>query len=200
MKKHWTEENLKKYIFRITADLIAQLEIKMESENISQDKLAEKMRMTKGRISQFLNHPGNATLSSIIRFAKILGMKVSIVAYEDNDPNNEKGPINSEIFKICWEKAGKPSDFWAFQEAGTSNHIAVQATTSKHPHITWDNIGGIASSPNKNVSFHKIRLNVDSSWPQQRLSRNFEHKISPKPIVSPIPHEERVTNYAYATA
>jgi len=116
MKTHWTERSNKDFLFRIAADFIAQLEDKMESLPMSQDELAQRLGVTKGRVSQILNNPGNITLGKIVEYARTLEMKVSIVAYEDNDPNNEKGPINSAVFNICWEKYGKPQDFWAFEE------------------------------------------------------------------------------------
>jgi len=116
MRSHWTERSNKDFLFRIAADFITQLEDKMESLPMSQDELAQRLNVTKGRVSQILNNPGNITLGKIIEYARTLGMKVSIVGYEDNDPNNEKGPINSAVFSICWEKYGKPRDFWAFQE------------------------------------------------------------------------------------
>lgn len=116
MKTHWTERSNKDFLFRIAVDFIAQLEDKMESLPISQDELAQRLGVTKGRVSQILNNPGNITLGKIVEYARTLEMKVSIVAYEDNDPNNERGPINSAVFNICWEKYGKPQDFWAFEE------------------------------------------------------------------------------------
>ena len=116
MKTHWTERSNKDFLFRIAADFIAQLEDKMESLPMSQDELAQRLGVTKGRVSQILNNPGNITLGKIVEYARTLEMKVSIVAYEDNDPNNERGPINSAVFNICWEKYGKPKDFWAFEE------------------------------------------------------------------------------------
>ena len=116
MKPHWTERSNKDFLFRIAADFITQLEDKMESIPISQDEFAKRLDVTKGRVSQVLNNPGNITLSKIIKYSRALGLKVSIVAYEDNDPNNERGPINSEVFNLCWEELGKPIDFWAFQE------------------------------------------------------------------------------------
>ena len=116
MKTHWTERSNKDFLFRIAADFIAQLEDKMESLPMSQDELAQRLGVTKGRVSQILNNPGNITLGKIVEYARTLEMKVSIVAYEDNDPNNERGPINSAVFNICWEKYGKPQDFWAFEE------------------------------------------------------------------------------------
>ncbi|MGA2465234.1 MAG: helix-turn-helix transcriptional regulator [Thermodesulfobacteriota bacterium] len=122
-KKHWTERSIKDYLFRIVADFIAQLETKMESIPISQDEYAKKLRVSKGRVSQLLNHPGNFKLENIIKYAKALGMKVSVMAYDDNDPKNIKGPINSEIFKMCWEQLGKPHDFWAMQDIAATNNV-----------------------------------------------------------------------------
>lgn len=125
MKTHWTARSVKDYLFRIAADFIAQLENKMDSLPISQDELAKRLGVTKGRVSQLINHPGNISLAKMIEYAKALGMKISIVAYEDNDPENKKGPIDSEIFKICWEQLGKPRDFWAMQEIVNTNITAV---------------------------------------------------------------------------
>lgn len=116
MNTHWTNRSNKDFLFRIAADFVAQLEDKMESMSISRDELAQRLGVTKGRVSQILNNPGNITLGKVIEYARTLEMKVSIVAYEDDDPNNERGPINSAVFNICWEKCGKPQDFWVFEE------------------------------------------------------------------------------------
>ena len=59
----------------------------------------------------------------MLKYASTLGMKVSIVAYDDDDPENKKGPIDSEIFKICWEQLGKPRDFWDMQEIVAANNV-----------------------------------------------------------------------------
>jgi transcriptional regulator with XRE-family HTH domain len=128
---HWTEQSTKDYVFRIMADFIAQLEKKMETENITQDELAERLKITKGRVSQVLNHPGNISLSILAKYARALGMKMSIVAYEDADPENIKGPVNSEIFKTCWESCGKPRDFWALQEMGESRQDAADVISAE---------------------------------------------------------------------
>lgn len=120
-RKHWTGRSIKDYLFSIVADFITQLETKMEALTLSQDEYAKKLKVSKGRVSQLLNHPGNFKLENIIKYAKALGMKVSIVAYDDNDPENKKGPINSEIFKMCWEQLGKPRDFWAMQNNTANN-------------------------------------------------------------------------------
>lgn len=129
MKAHWTTRSVKDYIFRIASDFIVQLENKMEASHITQDKLAKKLGVTKGRVSQLINHPGNFSLGKMIEYAKAVGMKVSIVAYEDNDPKNTKGPIDSEIFRICWEQLGKPRDFWEAQGILTTKNVSAANVT-----------------------------------------------------------------------
>lgn len=120
-KRHWTERRIKDYLFSIVADFITQLEAKMDLMSISQDEYAKKLTLSKGRVSQLLNHPTNFKLETIIKYARALGMKISLVAYDDNDPQNTKGPINSEIFRMCWEQSGKPRDFWAMQDNAANN-------------------------------------------------------------------------------
>lgn len=123
MKLHWTERNIKAYVFRIVADFIDQIENKMESLPISQDEFAKRLGVSKGRVSQILNRRGNVTLKTIVQCARTLGMKALVVAYEDDDPQNRKGPINPEVFRICWERSGKPRDLWDTQNTVTTNSI-----------------------------------------------------------------------------
>lgn len=127
MTTHWTEQGIEDFAFRIAADFIAQLEDMMEVVPMSKKELANKLRVTKGRISQMFNNPGNLSLETIVEYSRALNMKVALVAYDDNDPGNDNGPINSDIFRICWEKAGKPRDFWAFQQG--QDQIIQQYTT-----------------------------------------------------------------------
>jgi len=116
MTTHWTSQSIEAFAFRIAADFIAQLEDKMESIPISQKELAKILGRTKGRVSQIFNNPGNLSLEKIVAYSKALNMKVAVVAYTDYSPGDDNGPINSDIFRICWEKSGKPRDFWAFEK------------------------------------------------------------------------------------
>ena len=110
---HWTERTVEDFLYRIAADFAAQLEKRIQSEPLSKAKLAEKLGVSKGRVSQILNNPVNLTLKMIIKCVRAIGLKVAIVAYDDNDQKNERGPVNSEIFRLCWENSGKPVDFWS---------------------------------------------------------------------------------------
>lgn len=136
MKTHWTEQSVEDFAFRIAADFIVQLEDIMETTPMSKKELANKLGVTKGRVSQMFNNPGNLSLETIVEYSKALDMKVAIVAYNDNDLRNENGPINADIFRICWEKAGKPRDFWALEKVnGRAQYTTLPMTLAVKPEI-----------------------------------------------------------------
>jgi hypothetical protein len=83
--KHWTAESINNFTYRIAADFLAQVETKIENGDISRSELAQRLDRTPGRVSQLFNNPGN---------------------------NN--GPVNSEIFYRCWEHMGAPKTFFEF--------------------------------------------------------------------------------------
>jgi transcriptional regulator with XRE-family HTH domain len=111
--RHWTAESNEAFLHKISFDFVAQLEKKIEELPITQGMLARKLGVSEGAVSHILNNPQNLTLKTIIAYARVLGLKVSIVAYDDGDPNNERGPIDSAVFTACWENVGRPSDFWS---------------------------------------------------------------------------------------
>jgi len=117
MSTHWTTRSTEDFVYRISSDFALQIENKMDEEHITQSSLADKLGVTPGRVSQVLRNPGNLTLKKMVEYARSLGMKVSVVAYEDGDPENLNGPINSQIFSTCWQKSGKPTDFFSLQES-----------------------------------------------------------------------------------
>ncbi len=124
-RTHWTEKSTDDFLFRIGADFVAQLESKMEALPMKQSELAEELGVTKGRISQIFNEPGNLTLNLIIKCARAVGMKASVVAYDDGDKKNERGPIHSEIFRMCWERQGSPADIWSFKERSAQTVVII---------------------------------------------------------------------------
>jgi hypothetical protein len=111
LSKHWTSSTIDNDVFQIAADFTLQLEKKLEVGPISNKELASRLKVTAGRVSQVLNNPGNFKLRSMTEYARALNMKLAVVAYEDNDPENKKGPINSEVFYECWKRVGRPRDF-----------------------------------------------------------------------------------------
>ena len=63
---HWTERSIKNYVFKIADDFIVQLEDKMEEEDISREDFMAMLEVSKGRISQILNNPGDMTLAGMV--------------------------------------------------------------------------------------------------------------------------------------
>lgn len=117
MTQHWTERSTEDFVYRIASDFALQIETKMNDEKVTQAGLAERLGVTDASVSQVLRNPGNFTLKKMAKYARSLGLKVAVVAYEDSDPENKNGPINSQIFAACWTKAGKPTDFFSLRES-----------------------------------------------------------------------------------
>lgn len=114
--EHWTEESIGAFAYRIASDFVEQLERKRESLNWSKKRLAHELKLSPGRVSQVINDPGNLTLELMVKVARALQMKVSILAYEDGDKENFRGPINADVFRNCWENAGKPNGEWELDQ------------------------------------------------------------------------------------
>lgn len=106
---HWTNENTNSFISKITFDFIAQITKRIEEGKLKQSELAQKLGISDGAVSQVLNlSRTNLNLKTMVRYARALGMKVSVVAYDDEDPQNNYGPVGSELFSDAWQKLGKP--------------------------------------------------------------------------------------------
>jgi len=110
---HWTAKNVESFTHKLAFDFIAQIEKKLASIPLSQIAFAKKLGVSEGAVSKVLNNPQNLTLKTMAKYASVLGLKAAILAYDDGDPKNEKGLVNSEIFAACWERAGKPRDVWS---------------------------------------------------------------------------------------
>ncbi len=139
--KHWTERSVEDFLYKIGWDFVAQIEKLIDSGETTQAALAEKLGVSRGRVSQVLSNPGNVTLKNIVRYARALGKKVSVVAYDDGDPDNHNGPVNSEIFLSCWERAGKPADFFSLND-GTSYTIILPSPDNRENFNTGENLSG----------------------------------------------------------
>lgn len=133
---HWTARSPEDFLYSIASDFVEQLRAKMKTLGLSQSELALAAKVSKSYVSQVFNDPGNLSLITIVKFAKAVGMKVSIVGYEQSAKEAETvGPINSEVFRLCWERQGKPIDLWSFKEqnvATTSNTIDVKTFMENH--------------------------------------------------------------------
>lgn len=114
--KHWTEQDIESFRYRLGADFVEDLEAKLKGLGLNHALLAEKKGVSQARVSQVFNDPGNLTLDSMIEWTRAAGLKVSVVVYDDGDAKNELGPIPAEIFHRCWEVCGKPSTQWQLEE------------------------------------------------------------------------------------
>lgn len=143
---HWTADSIADFVYRISSDFVAQLETKLEEKSMTRKEYARALDVTPARVSQFLNDPGSFELSSMVSYAKPLGMKISVVAYDDGDSGNDNGPISSQVFNTCWARCGSPHDM--FQAAACTSGVAVLniAATENNPMICI--LGtGTSSSP-----------------------------------------------------
>jgi predicted XRE-type DNA-binding protein len=109
---HWTARSTEDFAYRIASDFVAQIETKLEDKEMGRAEFAKAIGVTPGRVSQVLNNPTYFNLKSIVNYAKAVGMKVSIVAYDDGDLTNREGPINAQVFASCWQRAGRPRDLF----------------------------------------------------------------------------------------
>lgn len=118
---HYTSTSQDALVERVTSDFIGQIAQRMEASETPQTELAKKLGRSESEVSQVLNlNRINLTLKTMMGYARALGMKVAVVAYDDGDPTNENGPVGSEIFTLSWEKSGKPRDIWSLNEASHS--------------------------------------------------------------------------------
>lgn len=110
---NWGNRNNDDFLYQIAFDFVAQLEDTMEAKGWDRTKLAAELKVSKGRVSQILNNPGNLTLRNIVQYTRALHRKVAIVAYDDGDAANKNGPIPPQVFVACWTTTGKPTDMFS---------------------------------------------------------------------------------------
>lgn len=138
--QHWTEKNKEKFQLAIALDFVDQLEAKMDSSPpIKQSELAQKLGVTEGRVSQILNNPGNLTLNMMVKCARALGLKVAVVAYDDGDSQNTRGPIHAEVFRSCWELVSKPRDMWSLSSVNSTTLTTAATIVGGSTHLAGGN-------------------------------------------------------------
>jgi transcriptional regulator with XRE-family HTH domain len=169
---HWTEKSLSDYLFSIRFDFVYQLEKQMEQLGWNDTRFASEIGVTKGRVSQILNNRDNMTVRSMIKCARALGLKVSVMAYDDGDKDNKKGPIPADIFRICWERQGKPADMWDLQQASTAVNMTVSPTWLRACEIT-----GFRDSPYQIGT--TTSFNIDPGCTISVMGDSGEHPHAP---------------------
>lgn len=95
----------------ITFEFMMALYAKMEEKGISLEELAAKLGKTEKYVEKKFNDPGKLSLDTMVPWAAALGLKVSVVPYDDQDPSFEKMPVYSGMFAGIWETIGRPHIF-----------------------------------------------------------------------------------------
>jgi transcriptional regulator with XRE-family HTH domain len=113
---HWTQQSTADFVYSISSTFVAQIETKMEKEDISRSEIAIRLKKSSGRVSQILNNPGNLSLRVMVETARSLGLKVGVIAYDDRDPTDDNGPIDPDVFVKCWERAGRPANLFELED------------------------------------------------------------------------------------
>ena len=114
--RHWTKDSPKSLQTSLALDFVDQLTLPFEETGWNQSQLAEKLGLSKGRVSQMFNNPGNLTLKKMAEWTQPLDLNVSIVVYPEDEALAARGPISGEVFRICWERLGKPADMWDLED------------------------------------------------------------------------------------
>ena len=73
-QKHWTTQSTDQMASRVASDFLSQIEEKIAEADWSHTDLAEALGVTKGRISQVFNNPGNLTLKTMLKLAEAAKM------------------------------------------------------------------------------------------------------------------------------
>lgn len=110
---HWTADSPLRMVRSISSDFVAQLETVMEDSGCSYVELAKRLGVTMGRVSQMMNSPGNFTLKNGVLYGAAVRMNVAVVAYPMECTT---APISGDVFRACWEIAGRPKNMFDIKE------------------------------------------------------------------------------------
>jgi transcriptional regulator with XRE-family HTH domain len=159
---HWTERSSKDFLYSIASDFIEQLQERMEAIPMRQSELARAAKVSKGYVSRVFKNPGNLSLDTIVKFARIVGMKVSIIGYVDsNDPANSRGPISADVFRMVWQNAGEPADMWAIRERRVATTDVLSVAVLRE-HLDWSRrIYGVSNNESPRVTGKIIQFQYD---------------------------------------
>lgn len=106
--KHWTAGSVADFRYSVIADYLDQVCEHIDGVGISQRELAGRLGVSESFVSQVVNGIPNMTVGTMVEWARVLGLKLSVVLYDDGDTGNASGPILSDVFRECWVKCGKP--------------------------------------------------------------------------------------------
>jgi len=115
---HWTQGDVSDFVYSLSLDFFTQLEDRIHGSKLQQKEIAERLEVSPSAVSQMLNSPPEKPeLETLVKYARAVGSKVSVVLYNDDDPNNERGPLYSGIFEQSWQALNRPRDLEELLEA-----------------------------------------------------------------------------------
>lgn len=111
---HWTAGDPRRVAQWVAFDFIAQLETRIEQiPGFTHKDLAKRLHVSIGRVSQIMNSPGNFTIRNGCSYAGAVDMNAALVLYP---ADCRSAPISGDIFRACWEIAGRPTNMFEVQE------------------------------------------------------------------------------------
>ena len=105
---HWTEEGPTAFVHALVTSYVRDLNALLSSIEMGTKELGERSGLGKQAAQSTLENVLRWTTEKMVFWARTAGLKVSIVVYDDGDPDNEKGPVDSRCFYACWKKCGSP--------------------------------------------------------------------------------------------
>ena len=69
-KRHWTARRVGDFLYKLGAEFVDQLDVRLSALGIAQKQLAHRANVSEGRVSQVFNDPGNLTLKSMVTWAR----------------------------------------------------------------------------------------------------------------------------------
>lgn len=106
--KHWTSRDNDSFKFAVLADFIDQVKDKLEKDGISIATFFKKLH-DPHYIALNFDNPDGLSVLNMADIIQALNLKMTILVYDDGDTENKTGPVNSEMFKTCWDLQGKPT-------------------------------------------------------------------------------------------
>ncbi len=170
---HYTSENYEAFTERITLEFIGQIAQRLEQCKMSQTDLAKTLNVSESEVSQVLNlNRTNLTLKTMVRYASAVGMKPAVVAYDDGDPKNGKGPVGSQVFNFAWEAVGKPRNLQSIS-GNLQNTVWTSAMTGFAMGVAWRN--GYTNFTLRGINATDV---VDIPYPIVKVSKQTKTEYS----------------------
>lgn len=115
-ERHWTADDARRFKLAVVFDFIGQIQRHLDEQGLSRAQLAKRLGVSESRVSQIFSDPGNLTVGSMVELGRALELKLSILAYDDGDAENRRGPLHADVFHACWEALNRPATMWDIED------------------------------------------------------------------------------------